>query len=168
MDNMDKNEFVNMVRSHQALINNVCYFYFPSEDDRKDARQEIILQLWKSISSFENQSKLSTWVYRIALNTVLNIIRKNKSSLKKQAAAMAKAQVSQDSCSFNDDIEYLKHLIGCLGEIDKAVILLYLEGYGHKEIAGIVSLSVTNVSSRLHRAKQYLRKLHNTQFYAVK
>ena len=164
---MDKNEFVTIIKDHQALINNVTHVYFYSAEDKKDARQEIILQLWKSIPTFCHKSKLSTWIYRVALNTALNLVRKNRSDLQKRDELKI-GNYEQISQTFDDDIEYLKYLISCLKEIDKAVVLLHLEGYSNKEVSKMLSLSMTNVSSRLHRIKKHLRKLHITKFYEIK
>jgi len=163
---MDQQAFVGLIKEYQPIINNVCHIYFPSAENRKDARQEIILQLWKSYPSFKHKSKVSTWIYRVALNTALNLIRKNKRLLIDEEADDA-INLSYDA-AFNDDVEYLKHLINCLKEIDKAITLLYLEGHSNQEISHILSLTMTNVSSRMCRIKQYLRKLHTTKYYEIK
>lgn len=164
---MDQKEFVNIIKNNQALINNVCRLYFSCADDVKDARQEVILQLWKSVDNFNHKSKLSTWIYRVALHTVLNLTKKNRSDNNKKEQLAQHNQIWA-SYAFDDDVAYLKHLIGCLKEVDRAVILLYLEGYNNKEISEVLNLTMTNVSSRLCRIKQQLRKLHTTKFYETK
>ncbi|MEL7002130.1 MAG: sigma-70 family RNA polymerase sigma factor [Bacteroidota bacterium] len=163
---MDQEAFVSLIKKYQSVINKVCYCYFSSQENRKDARQEIILQLWKSYPSFQRKSKVSTWIYRVALNTVLNLVRKNRDIPLKESSEHSISLISE--AAFNDDVEYLKHLINCLKEVDKGIVLLYLEGYSNKEISQILSLSETNVSSRLCRVRQHLRKLHNTKYYEIK
>lgn len=164
---MDQKEFIGIIKEHQGIINNVCHLYFSEPEDRKDARQEVILQLWKSYPNFNYESKWSTWIYSVSLNTMLNLIRKTKSRAKRLEIVALRAEFNYQVC-FNDDIEYLKYLINCLKEIDKAVILLYLEGYSNTEISNILSLTMTNVSSRIHRIKRHLKKLHTTKFYEIR
>lgn len=167
IESMGQTEFINIITKHQMIINNICHLYFSTSENRKDARQEIILQLWKSYPSFNHKCKWSTWIYRVALNTVFGLIRKNKSQRKLETSVLNEVQLLHEG-AFNDDVEYLKHLINCLKELDKAIILLSLEGYSNKEISHITSLTMTNVSSRLCRIKQYLRKLHTTKYYEVR
>ncbi|MBE9461042.1 RNA polymerase sigma factor [Dyadobacter subterraneus] len=78
MDSANKTHFVKVIQEHQGIINSICRIYYMDIEDIKDARQDIILQLWKSLPTFRNDSKISTWIYKVALNTILSKVKKNK------------------------------------------------------------------------------------------
>ena len=153
-----KEAFIQIIQSNQGIINSVCRLYFSTEEDVKDARQEVILQLWKSFPSFRGEAKPSTWIYKVALNTILKLKRK----LDRQPELIFEKDTS-NSVSItptDDDIRQLQQVIGLLNDKDKALVLLFLEGYCHKEIAITLDTSPTNVSTRFNRIKQKMRNLY--------
>lgn len=155
-----KKEFVEIVQANQGIINSICRIYSVTQEDQKDARQEIILQLWKSFSSFKGDAKISTWIYKVALNTVLKQKRKldNKPiEIEPQRVAVANLLVE---ANLDDDFQQLQQLISLLQAEEKALVILHLEGYNHKEIGHTLNISPTNVSTRLNRIRTKLKSLY--------
>lgn len=154
----NKEAFIQIIQSNQGIINSICSVYFSTEEDIKDARQEVILQLWKSFSTFRGEAKPSTWIYKVALNTILNLRR----NLNRQPQLVSeKDNAPCLSTNFtDDDVSQLKQVIGLLNDKDKALVLLFLEGYSHKEMAITLNTSPTNISTRFNRIKQRLKNLY--------
>ncbi len=153
-----KHTFIRLIQSHQGILNSICNVYFKTIDERKDARQEIILQLWKSYPTFRGDAKPSTWIYRVALNTVLNLVKKKQKEPDTHDLEALNNLIIPPL--LDDDIQQLKQLISRLNQADKALVILYLEGYRHEEIGQTLDISVTNVSTRLNRIKEKLRTLY--------
>lgn len=158
-------EFVELIANQQKLIHSLCSLYFSRHEDRKDMFQEIVLQLWKSYPSFNHQSKVSTWIYRISLNTVFTKLRKEKLRPKNEPYSEYAYQISafDNSIELTQATEELYHAIERLADLDKAIIMLYLEEHSYDEIAGILNLSRTNVSTRINRIKTKLEKFLKNQ-----
>lgn len=157
---IDKNEFVQLVEEYFPMIYKIAGAYTKTTHDREDLIGEMVFQLWRSSGSFEGKCKLSTWIYRVALNTAMNSRRRNHNE-----------RIFFTASSFNDtDLKHLTNaepseeleiLYQCIDELDdlnKAVILLYLDGNPHEEIAEITGMSRTNVGTRISRIKEQLRK----------
>lgn len=152
-------EFVQLINQHQKLIHSLCSLYFPASEDRKDLFQEIVLQLWKAYPTFRGHAKLSTWIYRIALNTVFARIRKEKTRPTSEPLSEQSFQVALIHEEMTPSTQDLYWAIGRLGDIDKAIIMLYLEEHSYDEIATIVGMSRTNISTRINRIKTKLGQL---------
>ena len=160
-----QNEFVQLLAAHQKLVHSVCSLYYPLPEDRQDLFQEIALQLWKSYPTFNHQSKVTTWIYRVALNTVFAKIRKEKVRPKSDSFSEAAYQVPQpDPTDRAEAITDLYRAIHQLSDVDKAIVVLYLDEHSYEEIAGIVKMSRTNVSTRIGRIKARLEKRLKPQF----
>ena len=152
--NQRKRTFVRQFAPHQGLVRSLCAAYFPREEDRKDAFQEVLLQLWKSYPTFRGESAFVTWMYRIALRTLMAQVQRNR---------------RLPTCSYQSEYEpaeipsegseLLYFALDRLSPSDKALVLLYLEGYRYREIAELLDLTPTNVSTRFGRIKQRLKKL---------
>ncbi len=161
-------EFVKTVEQHQGIINNLCYLYHTNLEDQKDTRQDIVLQLWKSFPQFRGQSSVGTWIYKVGLNTILAKLRKQKrrittSNLEEVSESEAKLPLGVD-----DDVQLLKSIIDSLQAADKALVILYLEGYKNKEIATMLEISTSNVSTRLNRIKAKLKNQYQKLNHATK
>jgi RNA polymerase sigma factor (sigma-70 family) len=158
-------EFVKLIATQQKLIHSLCSLYFSRHEDRKDMFQEIVLQLWKAYPSFNRQSKVSTWIYRISLNTVFAKLRKEKSRPKNEPYSEYAYQISgsDNSIELTEATEELYRAIAQLSDVDKALIMLYLEEHSYDEMAGMLNLSRTNVSTRINRIKTKLEKLLKNQ-----
>lgn len=158
-------EFIKTVQDHTGIINSICNTYFPDPDDFKDARQDVILQLWRSFPTFRNESRISTWIYKVTLNTILT--KRNKD--KPYAASVPISQVhldeiTSDAAFTNEDKQEFAWLVSKLDDCDKAIVMLILEGYANKEIAIILNLSATNISTRLNRLKTKLKDRYTHEY----
>jgi RNA polymerase sigma factor (sigma-70 family) len=153
-------EFVQMVNKHKGIIFKVCNLYGRDKDSKDDLFQEIVLQLWRSFAGFRNESLLSTWMYRVALNTAISHFRKESKKPEKQS--LSKAELQIPDLSFQDEHENLQQLnfaIEHLSKIEKALVMLYLEDKSYQEIADILGISVSNVGVKLNRIKTKLEKI---------
>lgn len=157
-----KKYFLQTISRYQGLINSVCKMYVVNKPDFEDMRQEVILQLWKSLPAFRHESKISTWIYRVAFNTLLS----NKRDTKKHSNYLSLSEAEHDSLAVpvfaDDEIQHLLFVISQLEDKDKAIVVLYLEGYSHKEIADILSFTTTNISTRMNRIKSRLKEMYKT------
>ena len=152
-------EFSQMIRDHEAIIFKITTLYTHNKQDQNDLYQDIVYQLWKSYDSFRQESKRSTWMYRVALNTAITHLKKEK----KSAGSVSIEQVVidelvQDNQELEDRIKILYNQINRLNVLEKGLILLLLEGKKYEEIAEITGLSPTNVGTRLSRLKKKLKK----------
>ncbi|MDH3650037.1 MAG: sigma-70 family RNA polymerase sigma factor [Saprospiraceae bacterium] len=154
-----------LLSENQGIIYKICNVYADSREDRDDLKQEVILQLWKSYPGFNGKSKFSTWMYRIAFNTAITNIRKSKKHPIVQALSGAELHVSEkeDIDYLNDDINRLYKAIAKLKDVERAIIMLYLEEKSYKEIGQITGVSEKNVSVKLVRLKEKLKKLMSKQ-----
>ena len=159
MSSINKTDFIRIVREHQGIINSICKLYYTDGEDIKDARQDIILQLWKSIATFRNDSKLSTWIYSVSLNTVLSKIKKErKNSCHEPLSDLHPDAYPVTAFYESEDVQQLLLFISQLEAQDKAIMILHLEGYSNKEIAESLKLTATNVSTRMSRIKTKLKE----------
>lgn len=152
---MDQN-FIDILNDHRGLIYKVCHLYCSDTEDKKDLFQEIVLQVWKSRHSFRQESKLSTWMYRVALNTAITHFKKEKRL--PQQVSMNGIEVPELE-SDDEKESMVKELLAAienLDKMDKSVILLYLEEKSYEEISEITGLSKSNVGVRLNRIKTKL------------
>ena len=152
-----KEEFVRIIKENEGLIYKIVRVYTSGREDEEDLYQEIIYQLWKSFPSFRNEAKITTWMYRIALNTSIAHLSKEK----KRGYSipinehMLNMPDTEDSLR-NERIEDLYAQIKKLNPVEKGIILLHLEGNNYNEIAGITGFTPTNIGTRLGRIKQKL------------
>ncbi len=152
------NDFLNSIRENEKIIFKLIRIYSDQSDDQQDLYQEIIFQLWKAHKSFQGRSKISTWIYRVALNTALAHINLKKKHLKTIPLQDIGIQFEEKIDSkLEDEISEMYQQIRNLNEIDRAIIFLYLEDKNYEEIAGITGFSATNVGSRLNRIKLKLK-----------
>ena len=158
---MQSADFVALVQDHQALIRRVCRLYCSDPDDRQDLFQEIVLQLWRAYPRYEArpEAKLSTWLYRIALNVAISNLRQRTrrpapGELNDEALAVAQAP---DAGPDADDRATLYRAIARLSEVDKAFVLLYLEDRPYDEMADILGITQNNVRVKMHRVQEKLR-----------
>ncbi len=148
-----KQIFVRQILPHQRLIRSLCVVYFSEEEDRKDAFQDVLLQLWKSYGTFRGESSLVTWIYRVALRTLMNKARRQS----QMRTCSYRPEYDIINPSDQEDAEIIRSALNQLSPQDKALVLLYLEGYRYREIADLLHLTPTNVSTRLNRIKQKLK-----------
>lgn len=143
---------------YAAILYKLCRAYTHTEQDFEDYYQEVCLQIWKSRERFQEQSAWSTWVYRITLNVCLSLQRKEKRV--PATDGLLPEDVTTNSYAFrNEELELLYAAIHKLREVDRALILLYLEEKSHAEIAEILGTNANNIGVRLARIKERLKKL---------
>ena len=155
-----KEEFVGLINQHQGILQKICNIYFYRSPDKEDYYQEILIRLWKAYPSFRNQSAFSTWLYRVAINTAIDIIRKQ--SLQPRHTELSKSEYNipaSESDADSDQRDKLYQAINHLSYIEKAIILLYLEERSYQEIAEIIGISEGNAGVRINRIKNQLIKI---------
>ncbi|SEV92609.1 RNA polymerase sigma-70 factor, ECF subfamily [Chitinophaga sp. YR573] len=154
---MTKAEFLDHTMPHQGIIYKVVNIYAEYKEDKEDLLQEIWLQLWLSFPRFKFQSKVSTWMYQVALNTALTHIRKS-ATRDKHFKVVASMQHIDDNSERAEQERLLWDMIRSLKQAEKALILLYIEGISYREIAEITGESEGNVGVKLNRIKQKMKK----------
>ena len=153
-------EFTRMIKEHRKTIYTVCYFFSKDADEVHDLFQEILINLWKGFSKFRGESSYSTWIWRVSLNTCNNQERRKKRNVET-------VPLSIDIDLYNDDddksrqIQMLYDRISRLEPFDRAIILLWLENMTYEDIAGIMGISLANVTTRLFRIKEQLKSMSN-------
>lgn len=156
----EEKRFINLINEHQGLIHKVCIMYENDKDDRNDLFQEIVLQLWKSFSTFRGEAKISTWMYRIALNTAISGYRKQSRHVKTEDLHEMHFNISEHTGNDQeDDFQKLQWAIRQLSEIERAMIMMALEEVPYDEIADTIGITQNNVRVRMNRIREKLRKL---------
>lgn len=159
-------EFLNRMDSHKGILYKVSKMYMDTHDDQQDLFQEIICQLWKSYDSFRNESQFSTWMYRVAVNTAIVFLKKEKRKVDKYEIASENVKEEEgDSQIKENQIEHFYKAVQKLEKIDKAIIFYQLEGFSHKEIEENLGISEGNARVKLNRAKEKLKDIIKNQGY---
>jgi RNA polymerase sigma-70 factor (ECF subfamily) len=164
VDTMQKNatHFLSVIEAHKGILYKVANAYCADADDRKDLVQEILVQLWKSFEKYDGRHQYSTWIYRISLNVAISMYRKE--FRRKEIAYPITDDLlylADNSCDNKEEevrLGLLQQFISELKELDKALMLLYLEQKSHKQIAAIMDLSETNVATKIARIKEKLKQ----------
>lgn len=161
MDNLqNEQDFSRIVREHKSTIYTVCYMFSKDEDEVNDLFQEVLINLWKGLQNFRGESDVRTWLYRISLNTCISCGRKKRK--RKTIPLTMNINPFTDSDDDSRQIQQLNRRISQLGPFDRAIILLWLENMSYEEIGEIVGISTKNVSVRLFRIKEKLKKTSET------
>ncbi len=143
-----------------GIIIKLCRAYTNSQEDFEDYYQEVCLQIWRSKENFRGESQWSTWVYRISLNVCLTLLKKNKNKGHHFVSDSVAAEETEDNYAFSDEsLNLLYAAIRQLSEIDRAIIMLYLEEKPYKEIAEIIGTNPNNIGVRVKRIKTRLKKI---------
>ena len=153
-------EFTNVVRENKATIYTVCYMFSTDKEEVEDLFQEVLIALWRGFESFRGESKLSSWIYRVALNTCISAERK-KSRRPDTARLTMDINLFSDTDEESRQAQMLRQRINKLGVFDRAIILLWLENLSYEEIGAIVGITAKNVSVRLVRIREQLKNMSN-------
>lgn len=161
----DKEKFLQLIQENRGIIFRICNSYCPNKNEREDLAQEIIYQLWKSAASFNYNNKFSTWMYRIALNVAISFYRKTQrnssfTSLDENEIVLNKSD--EENKEQEENFLLLQQFINELKELDKALMLLYLESKPASEIAEILGITETNVTTKISRIKEKLKRKFST------
>ena len=156
---MERNEkdFGRLVNTYKSTIYTVCYMFSKNEDEVNDLFQETLVNLWKSMETFRQDSKMETWIYRVALNTCITHDRKKKRARERNPLKM-EANLYQDQDAESRQVQILHNRIGKLGLIDRAIVLLWLEDLSYEEIGQIVGITAKHVGVKLFRIKELLKQ----------
>ena len=150
-------EFSRMVRENKSTIYTVCYMFSNDADEVSDLFQETLINLWKGFESFRNESKLSTWIYRVAMNTCISADRKKRWQGSKVPLSM-NINLYDDEDHETKQVRQLHERIQRLDLVDRALVMMWLEGMSYEEIADVVGISVKNVGVKLVRIKEKLKQ----------
>ena len=159
--NESERKCAEMEREHRGTIYTVCYMFSNDQDEVADLFQEVLINLWNSLPSFEGRSDVRSWIYRVSLNVCISLDRKKRRRktvpLTMDVNPYEETETSQNS----RQMDMLRRRIARLGQFDRAIILLWLENMSYEEIAAIMGITVKNVSVRLYRIKEELKNMSN-------
>lgn len=155
---MTEQEFEMVIRRHKGTIYTVCYMFSSDKAEVADMFQEILINLWKGSGSFRGEASMNSWIWKVALNTCISYDRKQKRNLHTEPLDM-NIDLFDDTDEATRQASMLRERISKLGSFDRAIVLLWLENLSYEEIGQIVGISTKNVSVRLVRIKEQLKKL---------
>lgn len=165
MSKMDKQqlekEFISLVEAHKRIIYKVCSVYAADRESLNDLYQEIVINLWKAFPRFRSECKVSTWVYRIGLNTCISFFRQSKSRPEVVPITVDLESFDEESDKASQ-LRELYRMINCLGQLERALILLWLEEKSYQEIADITGISPSHVGVKLARIREKLKAMSNS------
>ena len=158
-------EFLQIIKKNQGIIHKVCNIYCDDQDDRNDLFQEIVAQLWKSFPSFREESKFTTWMYRVALNTAITTFKKTKRRPDQNRLTYENFQVKDENydTETEDEIKNLHRAVAQLTGVEKSIVLLFLENKKYEEIAEITGITQNYVRVKMNRIKKKLKKFMETE-----
>ena len=151
-------DFSRIVKQHKSTIYTVCYMFSKDADEVNDLFQEVLINLWKGFTSFQGRSDLSTWIWRVSLNTCISCERKKKLDT---VPLSMEINLFEDQDEDSQQIQLLHKRIHQLKPFDRAIVLLWLENLSYEEIGAIVGITAKNVGVRLYRIKEELKKMSN-------
>ena len=163
MEANKKDIFIKTIDEHKKIIYKIVNSYCPNREDRKDLEQEIIIQLWNTFDNYNSDYKYTTWMYRIALNVAISFYRKEKKWSTKSDFHNEESifRIEEDKSEEKTELDYhlklLQEFIHNLNELNKALMLLYLEEKPYEEIAEILGITKTNVATKISRIKLKLK-----------
>ncbi|RFM28109.1 RNA polymerase sigma factor [Deminuibacter soli] len=149
--------FISMIRQHQNIVYKVCNIYMDNAEDREDLFQEITLQAWQAYRRFRGDAQFSTWLYRVALNTAITFLKKEKRQPATISTETLPEPVAYHEPAIEEQLKAMYKAIAGLSKIDKALVALYLEDYSYQQIAEVLGISANNVAVKMNRIKARLR-----------
>jgi RNA polymerase sigma-70 factor (ECF subfamily) len=156
----EEKRFITLINENQGLIHKVCIMYENDHDARNDLFQEIVLQLWRSFPTFRGEAKITTWMYRIALNTAISGLRKHTRNVKTEDLREIHFNISEyHADEREEDFQRLQWAIRQLTEVERAMIMMALEEVPYDEIAETIGITQNNVRVRMNRIREKIRKL---------
>lgn len=161
METLEK-DFANIVRKHKSTIYTVCYMFSQDNDEVEDLFQETLINLWKGFAQFRGDSSPTTWIWKVSLNTCISFDRKKRRRGESVPLSMS-INLFEDDDNDSRQIEMLRKRINQLGPFDRAIVLLWLENLSYEEIGEIVGITAKNVSVRLVRIREQLKKMSTSK-----
>ncbi len=163
MNKQLEHSFVKQLEDNQNIVHKICRLYTHDQDSHNDLFQEITIQLWRAFPKFRGDSKFSTWMYRVALNTAITLYRKSKRRVSTQdfESISFKIKAEEYDDTVEQQLEIMYRAVRKLNDIDKALVFLYLEDKSYKEISETLGISEVNARVKMNRTKEKLRKILN-------
>ncbi|WP_336129319.1 RNA polymerase sigma factor [Mesoflavibacter sp. CH_XMU1422-2] len=163
MDKPSEHNFVELLEKHQNIVHKVCRLYTNNYDAHNDLFQEITIQLWKAFPKFRGDSKFTTWMYRVGLNTAITLYRKSKRRIKTQEfdAIQFKISAEEYDSTEEEQLKLLYQAVHQLNDIEKALVFLYLEDKDYREISETLGISEVNARVKMNRVKKKLKTILN-------
>ena len=165
MNEKERNQlFQQLMEQHKGILFKIARTYCQDEEDRQDIIQEMMIQIWQSLHKYNDKFKISTWLYRISLNVAISFYRKdavrigNRTALNEHFSQIQESETTEKE----QQMKLLEQFINKLNDLDKALILLYLEDKSHAEIAEILGISASNASTKVGRIKDKLKQYFTT------
>jgi RNA polymerase sigma factor (sigma-70 family) len=157
----EKHAFLQLIEDNKAIIYKVCHSYCPNKADREDLAQEIIYQLWRSAQKYDQAQRFSTWMYRVALNVAISFYRKNTRG-NTFSLSGEEENIADGTGEDDENLKRLQTFIYELKELEKALMILYLESHSYKVIAEVLGITETNVATSISRIKEKLKQKFST------
>ncbi len=151
-------QFIKLIEQHQSIIYKAINLYVQDVNDKAELFQEILYQAWISFSSFKEEAKFPTWLYRVALNTAIGFSKKQKKKKHFLNEQNTQYLYGLHDIADSEKIDILYQLIADLSPVDKALIMLYIDNHDYQEISAIMGISVSNVGVKINRIKHYLKR----------
>lgn len=163
MENKTEQEFIKQIQQHQNLIHKICRIYTSCEDDHNDLFQEITIQLWRAYPRFRGDAKFTTWAYRVALNTAITLFRKKTKGINTIEIDSNIHRINIDEYNYEEEeqLRVMYRAIHQLGDIDKALVFMYLEDKDYREISETLGISEVNARVKMNRVKTKLKQIIN-------
>ncbi|OJW57385.1 MAG: RNA polymerase subunit sigma-70 [Sphingobacteriales bacterium 50-39] len=168
-DRPTQEQFVKLVQEHRSLLYKVCRIYCFTETDRQDLFQEMVIQLWKSYPGFRGESKFSTWLYRIALNTAISDLRKQRRRPSTTSTDEIPPSLPEMTWPGEEEqqLQQLYAAINRLSDVEKALVMLYLEDRSYEEMEEIMGINQNNLRVKMNRIREKLRKMTKEATYGI-
>ena len=152
-------QFEKHIRENELLIHKVCRIYAYTTADREDLFQEIVIQLWNAYPNFKGEAKFSTWLYRVALNTAITGLKKKKKFIESWEPSQLPERISDENAGREEELGQLHKAIEQLNQVEKAIVMLYMEDKSYEEMEEILGMSQGNLRVKMNRIRERLRQL---------
>lgn len=163
--------FEQQIRENELLLHKVCRMYAKTQADRQDLFQDIVIQLWQAYPKFKGASKFSTWLYRVAINTAISGLRKKKdllTSCEPESLPALQREETSDQTEEQEHLQQLYSAIEQLNEVEKAIVILYMEDHSYEEMEEILGISSGTLRVKMNRVKEKLRHITKTNLYGTR
>lgn len=152
--------FDSILTDHSAMVARICYMYGSDNTEREDLYQECMVNVWQGLSKYRGDAKLSTWLYRACINTCITAFR-HRSRMGTAVPLDQADSITEDNPDHKDNIKELYRLISTLGDVDKAIIMMWLDEHSYEEISDVMGIPRNTVASKLRRIKEKLINMSN-------
>ena len=166
----EEKEFESHIEQHELLLHKVCCMYAYNNTDRQDLFQEIVIQLWKAFPNFKADAKISTWMYRIAINTAITGLRKKKDFITSYEPGSVPEHAADETTALQkeEQIKELYNAIDKLNQVEKAIVMLYMEDRSYEEMEDILGLNQGNLRVKMNRIKDKLRQMTKPNHHGIR